>query len=134
MLLAASALAAIPNLDSLQWKNRVLLLFSPAADSRELAEQKAKLGAEAAGLEERDMKVFEIVGDQAGADGLRSRFGVKPDRFTVVLIGKDGGSKLKKTGVVDVASLFSKVDSMPMRRSEMRNTSGSDKSPKNDKP
>ncbi len=133
MLVAASALAAIPDLDSLHWKNRVLLLFSPEAGSRELAEQQVKLDAEAAGLHERDMKVFEIVGGQAGAAGLRSRFGVKPDRFTVVLIGKDGGSKLKKSGVVDVASLFSKVDSMPMRRSEMRNASGSDKSPGNDK-
>ena len=123
LLLAAVALAQIPDLNSLQWKNRVLLLFAPEPGNNHLARQEGKLDAERQGLDERDMKVFEITGHSPEAAALRSRFGVKEDQFAVVLVGKDGGRKLKKTEPVEVSSLFAKIDFMPMRRAEMRKSS-----------
>lgn len=38
----------------------------------------------------------------------------------VLLIGKDGGIKLKKPFIVKPQTIFDLVDSMPMRRAEMR--------------
>ena len=123
LLLAAVAIAQVPDLNSLQWKNRVLLLFAPEPSNNQLDRQEGKLKTEQQGLDERDMKVFEITGHSPEAEALRSHFGVKEDQFAIVLVGKDGGCKLKKTEPVEVSSLFAKIDSMPMRRAEMRKSS-----------
>jgi hypothetical protein len=37
-----------------------------------------------------------------------------------VLIGKDGGEKLRRTTPLSPEELFAIVDAMPMRRAEMR--------------
>ena len=43
--------------------------------------------------------------------------------FRVVLIGKDGGVKLRQEEPISVADLFALIDSMPMRKQEMRQRS-----------
>lgn len=40
--------------------------------------------------------------------------------FSIVLIGKDGGEKLRRNSLLTTRELFSMVDVMPMRRAEMR--------------
>ena len=42
------------------------------------------------------------------------------DFLTVVLIGKDGGEKLRQTSLLQPERLFQVVDSMPMRRAGER--------------
>jgi hypothetical protein len=49
---------------------------------------------------------------------IETRFGSAA--FSVVLIGKDGGEKLRRATPIAPAELFSLVDSMPMRQAEMR--------------
>ncbi|MBE36310.1 MAG: hypothetical protein CMI16_12280 [Opitutaceae bacterium] len=49
---------------------------------------------------------------------LLTRFG-HPD-FSITLIGKGGGVKLKRDEVLSTAELFAVIDAMPMRRPEMR--------------
>jgi len=39
--------------------------------------------------------------------------------FSVVLIGKDGGEKLRRDSFLSTRELFAFVDAMPMRRAEM---------------
>ena len=41
--------------------------------------------------------------------------------FEVLLIGLDGTIKLRKTSAIPVQELFDLIDSMPMRKAEMRN-------------
>jgi hypothetical protein len=55
----------------------------------------------------------------AGAQALRQRFGISPGAFTVVLVGKDGGVKLKRADRVALGDIFGLIDSMPMRQHEM---------------
>ena len=38
----------------------------------------------------------------------------------MLLVGKDGGEKLRTTEVPDLAAVFGLIDGMPMRREEMR--------------
>ena len=82
-------------------------------------------------VEDRDLVVFEIFEEgenQVGGspmshiagESLRESFSVKPRQLTVILIGKDGGEKLRSTGHVPIAEVFSLIDSMPMRQAEMR--------------
>jgi hypothetical protein len=51
---------------------------------------------------------------------LRRRFGVRPGRFTVILIGKDGGVKMLREDRVELQEIFDLIDSMPMRQQEMQ--------------
>lgn len=123
LLLAAVTVAKIPDLQTMQWESRVVLLFAPNADDSLLTKQKAKFEADPKGIEDRDIRVFEITDTSQAAAKLRFRFGVEADHFAIVLIGKDGGRKLKKSEPVELSALFSKVDSMPMRRDEMKRSS-----------
>ena len=119
-LFATVAAAHAPDLDALRWNSRVLLLFAPNANNTQLAQQKQMLDSRSAGLKERDLKVFEITGNSDADEQLRNRFHVKADSFAVVLIGKDGSKKLKHSEPADPNDIFKLIDSMPMRKDEIR--------------
>ena len=55
-----------------------------------------------------------------GVRRLSERFGMVGGRVAVVLIGKDGGVKLRREGEIDLDEIFERIDGMPMRRNEMR--------------
>ena len=109
-----------PDLNALRWNNRVLLLFAPSTNNDQIIQQKQMLDSHSAGLEERDLKVFEITGSSQADEQLRDRFHVKADSFAVVLVGKDGSQKLKRSQPTDPEEVFKLIDSMPMRKEEMR--------------
>jgi hypothetical protein len=54
------------------------------------------------------------------AADLRQRYGVSEEETTMILVGKDGGDKLRTSEIVDLEQIFSLIDTMPMRRQEMR--------------
>jgi hypothetical protein len=122
--------AADLDLDSLRWKNRVLVLFSPSESDASFQAQKQGLVFGAGGVIERDLVVLEIieqgqsrVGNQIlsgkSVQDIRKRLGVHTGPFQVLLIGKDGGVKLRSSEPVSMKDLFGLIDSMPMRRQEM---------------
>ncbi|MEL6128616.1 MAG: DUF4174 domain-containing protein [Cyanobacteria bacterium J06628_4] len=118
-------------MEDYQWQNRVLLVFAPDSDDVQLAEQIANLSGMGAGLSARDLVVWQLVkGEAASMNGevdasLLSQpfydyFSVKDTDFTVILLGKDGTSKLRQTQPVTSNRLFAVIDAMPMRQREMR--------------
>ena len=44
---------------------------------------------------------------------------IKNERFSILLIGKDGGEKLRSHEIPDLDTLFALIDGMPMRPREM---------------
>ncbi|WP_190510597.1 DUF4174 domain-containing protein [Leptolyngbya sp. FACHB-321] len=56
----------------------------------------------------------------ASADRLRQQFGIPPEEFAVILVGKDGTEKQRSQTPVDLELLFRTIDAMPMRQQEMR--------------
>ena len=50
----------------------------------------------------------------------RQRFHVQLNDFAVVLVGKDGGEKLRSSNPIPWQKLASTVDGMPMRKDEMK--------------
>jgi hypothetical protein len=54
------------------------------------------------------------------AAAVRERFGVARSDFTVILVGKDGGEKLRDSKPLTYARLQATIDAMPMRRQEMK--------------
>lgn len=60
------------------------------------------------------------MGSVSKLDGgaLRREADIKKGSFKVVLVGKDGGIKLRGDTVVSNADMFDVIDRMPMRRIE----------------
>ncbi|MEM7500203.1 MAG: DUF4174 domain-containing protein [Pseudomonadota bacterium] len=101
-------------LTAYRWEARPILIFATADDPR-LAEQLSRFSEATAALLDRDNVVIV---DTTGDSAIANRF--RPKGFTVILVGKDGGEKLRHTRVVAPAELNALIDTMPMRRSEMR--------------
>jgi hypothetical protein len=115
---------AVEGLSQYRWKNRVLVLFGDKAD-RDVARQIDFLKRKEADLADRDMVVLHVTKDRvipvygeapaAAADGLHSELKA-PNGFELVLIGKDGGVKLRSREPTTSAEIFDLIDRMPMRR------------------
>ena len=119
------------NLNDYKWENRILLLFSDDNTDKLYQQQLSLLNYHRSELDERDLiliSVFEEGGSspdgndisRASAKQLKDSYRTMNQPFTFILIGKDGGVKLKSNEVVLMDDLFGRIDSMPMRRQEMR--------------
>jgi hypothetical protein len=121
-LLLAAALAPAPaTVAAMRWERRVLLLVAPRGDDAGLAAQRQALAGWDAGARDRDLAVVTIVGDRVsgaddGAAALRKRYRLPAGRFVAILIGKDGGEKLRSEKPIPSESLAGTIDAMPMRR------------------
>ena len=120
-------------------RNRILLLFAPTDQDAQLRQQLKLLDHHAADLHDRDLLIIPVLG-QSGpprtANTLRTlnppaisdreqltirhRFRVEPTEFAAILLGKDGGEKLRSASPVPIERLREVIDAMPMRQQEQR--------------
>jgi hypothetical protein len=106
-----------------RWQKRVVILYAPTAESAELQQQKASIAAAETQVKDRDILVIEAIeADLSTSEKqyVRQTLGLTAGRFAVVLLGKDGGVKRKETKPINPKSLFETIDTMPMRRQELR--------------
>jgi len=134
--LAQPAVAAneVTTMDAYLWQNRPVLVFVPGADHPLLSAQRAALAGEAPGLDDREIVVIEVVGDDVtvdgrpapglAAEGLRKRYRVGDGEAAALLVGKDGGVKMRQVRALSTKALYPTIDAMPMRRQEMRERGG----------
>ncbi|MEL6347745.1 MAG: DUF4174 domain-containing protein [Myxococcota bacterium] len=119
------------DLSAHRWQHRLLLLFAegPAADG--VPPFLVDVQREAAGIMERDLILAMVYASEEGAFGstplsmaqnaaLRAHFDVAVGETALLLVGKDGGVKVRATPPVDLADIFQRIDAMPMRQQEMR--------------
>lgn len=106
------------NLDQLRWKKRVVILYVPAGAAGQLARQEQLFRSHDAELKERDVTQI-VVRSRAENPEIAERFNFAGTGFALVLVGKDGGEKLRSGDVVSPEMLFRLIDSMPMRQEEM---------------
>ena len=113
------------------WERRPLLLFAPAERDPRLVETMRRIEASRCDFADRDMVPGRIVTegtstrdghvvDNDQARWLVSEFGIGADSFSVVLLGKDGGEKLRVADVPDLQAICAVIDGMPMRARETR--------------
>ena len=117
-LALGGVVAAETELDSLRWKRRVIVIASPSRNTQAYLSQRKELSVESPDWKERDLVLVEVIGPEK-AD-LRGALNLKAGDFTVLLIGKDGGVKLRSGTPVSSREIFELIDSMPMRRQEIR--------------
>ena len=114
-----------------RWNKRIVVAFADAPNEK-LRWQVDGLLTDRTMLAERDMVVIAVAGNEvsapygavpegASAAALRKSYGIAPDTpFTVILIGKDGGEKMRQTEPVAAKDILGLIDSMPMRRNEAK--------------
>jgi hypothetical protein len=118
-------------IESHQWKNRVLLILANSADNQILTEQIEEFNKNRKGLTERKLIVFQIqkdgylVGLEANTkfhktSGLYESYIKDHSPYEIILIGLDGGIKLRQKELLSLDKLFAIIDGMPMRRAEMK--------------
>ena len=114
------------NLHELRWKERVLLIYAPEGSEKLLGRQEALLRLHDVKLTERDVTQMVV---RAPAENIEiaKRFKLSGAGFTVILIGKDGGEKLRSHEIVIPETLSRLIDSMPMRQEEMRQRASASK-------
>jgi hypothetical protein len=114
------------------WQKRVVLVFAPDQENENYLKQMRVFGEVKDAMSERDIAQWDIIDStrvvkegailpHVGTPRFYRHFNVSMPDFTVILLGKDGDEKLRKQSVVTSDTLFSLIDSMPMRKQEMYN-------------
>jgi hypothetical protein len=109
--------ADMADLSEFQWKKRPVLVFADSENDPAFIEQLELLEAEWEELAERDVVVLTDT-DPAARSAMRLK--MRPRGFMLVLVGKDGGIKLRKPFPWNVREISRSIDKMPMRQREIR--------------
>jgi hypothetical protein len=123
-ILLAVALAASPTIAQMKWERRVLIVSAPSTQDASLVAQRRILVDWTAKGDDRDLTVVEVIGNQVrgasdSAATIRRKYHL-PAAFTAILIGKDGGEKLRSAKPFAAAALEATIDAMPMRKAGQR--------------
>jgi len=118
-----------------QWENRILIVIANQESDSLFTQQLSNFKGNEEGLRERDLITFFLfrngvsrLNEQplhpSSAEEILEQYGSDQPDFRLLLIGKDGGIKLREKAPVSVEDIFGLIDSMPMRQREMRENTG----------
>ncbi len=120
-------------LDRLRDKHRPVIVFGSKSDDAKFIKQQHSWAGPLpeAGVKDRDILVVTVLAQGESKEGgkvlptdevreLRDAFNVTDDAFAVVLVGRDGGEKVRWTEPVSAQEIFGKIDAMPMRQEEVK--------------
>ena len=119
------------DLSTHRWENRLLIILSTSKNNPKYKQQILEFEGSATKMKERKLLVYQVtpkayrkgLDEHTGwseGDALFKKYKTENSDFVVILIGLDGGIKLRETTLVTAEKLFALIDSMPMRRSELR--------------
>jgi hypothetical protein len=120
------------SLDDFQWKNRLLIIYSVNQKSTQLEGHLAKINQNKEGYKERDLKVIILINHKVEIWNSNENHNLQFNKiikelnieetqpYQNLLIGKDGGVKLRSNSPISNEKLFRTIDAMPMRQREMR--------------
>ncbi|HEU0066935.1 MAG TPA: DUF4174 domain-containing protein [Sphingomonas sp.] len=106
----------------MRWNKRILLIAAPRADDPGIVAQRRALSGWDREARERDLAIVTVIGERVAgsadnAASLRKAHRLPRDRFVAILIGKDGGEKMRSATPIAAETLADTIDAMPMRRS-----------------
>ena len=131
-LASVNAYAGQPQfaLEQYRWKNRVLVISAAASDDSQYLNLQSDMASLPAEFADRDLvlvTLLDVGQSEAGGQILteadvattRDSLGIQAGQFALRLIGKDGTVKLSKHADASMAEIYSLIDTMPMRQSEI---------------
>ncbi|MEL6610061.1 MAG: DUF4174 domain-containing protein [Pseudomonadota bacterium] len=104
-------------IDDFRWLARPIIVFADSPLDPAFQTQMDLLQSRIEDVVERDVILITDTDPGAMSDLRRQ---LRPRGFQLVLIGKDGGVKLRKPFPWDMRELSRTIDKMPMRQREMR--------------
>ena len=114
---AASENHAGIQLEQFKWTARPFVVLAESPSDPRFTEQMSLLRKDPNPLAERD--VIVLIDTDPNADSqLREK--LRPRGFMLVLIGKDGGVKLRKPFPWSVREISRAIDKLPIRQQELR--------------
>lgn len=121
------------NLDKHQWKNRILIIQTAAESTAKYQEQVIEFSNLKTEFIERKLIVYHLIdnkykvvnfqkaaNDDEVLKAVTNKIFNQKEPFKIILIGLDGGIKLEKKELLKKEELFQLIDSMPMRRYELK--------------
>ena len=115
----------VEDLSQFVWEKRPIIVFADSPNDSSFSLQMEYLNDRVEDLEKRDVVVLTDT-DPSAQSALRTK--LRPRGFMLVLIGNDGGVKLRKPFPWDVREITRSIDKMPMRQREIRERRGNDDS------
>ena len=114
-----------------RWENRIVILLTEDTEDLLYKKQLEELIKYHEGIEDRKLIVYQSTKDKfrKGLDSkgewkissdIYKKYKGNKSGFQVLLIGLDGGVKLDQSEMISCEKLFGTIDSMPMRKAEMR--------------
>lgn len=132
----AAAISNAQQLDQHLWKHRLILIVYKSEQNTDRTNQIKWLQEASADFKERKIKVYQITPSSI-LEGLQQAAGRIKDYqnhyekytdgkvdFELLLIGLDGGIKLRSTSAEKAEYLFGIIDAMPMRKAEIDQSQG----------
>jgi Domain of unknown function (DUF4174) len=117
------------NLSQHLWKNRVILILTE--DNAAFQRQILTFKTNEKGMNERSLIVYRLKPEEyqqvmpkshgQKSTNLFKKYKQVNAPFEVILIGLDGGIKLRQKDFLSCENLFATIDSMPMRSAEIKN-------------
>ncbi|KIC21723.1 DUF4174 domain-containing protein [Leisingera sp. ANG-Vp] len=104
-----------------QWTHRPVVVFADSPEDPRFEEQMERLMQGEDALRARDVVVLTDT-DPAAKSALRKK--LRPRGFMLVLVGKDGGVKLRKPHPWTVRELSRTIDKFPDRQREVEERRG----------
>jgi hypothetical protein len=108
--------AAEISLSDFLWTHRPIIVLADSPDDPRFIKQMSLLRADSSELAEQDVIILTDTNPSLKS-ALREQ--LRPRGFMLVLIGKDGGVKLRKPFPWNVREISRVIDKMPMRRQEI---------------
>lgn len=124
-------------IEDYRWENRLLLIFSPTITNARFDDIYKAVQQNQPEVHDRDLKVFYLIKNgQSSVDGnninketasaIREKYVITDDEVTLILIGKDGGEKLRQRNDISLNEIFNRIDQIPMRKAEMEERNQND--------
>ena len=117
------------SISDFQWENRLILAFTDSVESQIFQKQLKIFKDKREAFEDRKLLFIQVVPNkhriifpQTSAWQSSKVFEnnkKEEGAFEIILIGLDGGVKLRQTEILETKKLFDLIDSMPMRQAEM---------------
>ena len=93
------------NLNQYRWQNRIIVTYSKSEQNEKLSKLRQDIQENSCGFKNRNLLHFH--------------FSDPNEEYKILLIGKDGGVKFEGENR-SLQQIFNQIDTMPMRRSEMK--------------
>jgi hypothetical protein len=115
----------------LTWKNRIIVMVADDASDKIFQDQTSEFSACLGDLSERKLLIYQVLPDSfrvvqpyltpwKKSDSWYRKFGNYQGDHEILLVGLDGGIKLRKNEAISCSEISNLIDQMPMRRSEMK--------------